>query len=128
MTARNPPRCALCFGVVAPRDYALDICHPSGAPRVVIRWHSEGCIDDPVQEPFADAVADDDDANPEAVERAYLALLDALLARHGAGAFRHVVDVRVDVRDPRMTLRGPGASWGRLSPRRARPPMPVRRR
>jgi hypothetical protein len=116
--------CCFCGEVVALHDaretFTLNIGEPSG-PAVTLRWHyAKGCAEgDPISMEIAEASALPD--GPEGdlmVAAAYLKLLNRLLADHGEEVLQAAVDVRRDVDDPWVTLRGPGASWGRRSERR----------
>jgi hypothetical protein len=101
--------------------FTLNLSEPGRGPWVVLRWHlASGCAEaDPLHMEIADA-----DRLPSGgdgdllVAAAYLRLLDRLGAEHGPDVLRAAVTVRRDAPDPRMTLRGPGLRWGRLSPSR----------
>lgn len=53
-----------------------------------------------------------------AIADLYLRILDRIGAERGADGLRAAIDIRRDVDDVRVTLRGPGMEWGRRSPRR----------
>lgn len=121
MTRRATTRCAYCFETVpydGPRVLKIDIVEPRCA--VTLRWCIACAHADPLSEALAEAerveVGPGDEHDP--FQQAYIAILDRAAARDVA-LLPGVADVRRDIDEVlptgggRVTLRAPGASWGR---------------
>lgn len=117
--ARPLPRCCYCGQRVAHGDRFDLSLERRDAERVVLRWHLAPCAaEDPLHLALADALRlPDGPEGDDAARAAYLAVRDRVAAEQGAEGLRACIDVRRDLADPRWTLRGPGLSWGRLTPR-----------
>lgn len=82
--------------------------------RVIVRW-CLGCF---AEDALAVAMAEGDaEENDDKFSEAYLALCDRIFLARGADVLKQCVEVRRDVGKLKLTLRGPGRLWGRLSPR-----------
>ena len=121
MTRRATPRCAYCFETVSydgPRVLKIDIVEPRCS--VTLRWCIACAHVDPLSEVLAEAerveVGPNDEHDP--FQAAYIAILDRAAALDIA-LLPGVADVRRDIDEilplggGRVTLRAPGASWGR---------------
>lgn len=124
MKSRPAPRCCLCGEPVVLHDtretFTLNVGEPSGGPVAVLRWHhARGCAErDPLHLEIAEASNLPDGGEGDLIVAAvYLRILDRLGAEHGPDVLRAAVDIRRDVDDVRVTLRGPGLLWGRRSDR-----------
>lgn len=110
----------MCFERVphdGPGVFKLDIVEPRCA--VTLRWCMACAGVDPLNAQLADAEADAvaQGAERDPLQDAYLAILDRAAARDVA-ILPAVADVRRDIDEvrrhgERVTLRAPGASWGR---------------
>ena len=119
MSRKYQHRCPLCFEVV-PYGGAdmmpLDIEDPRCA--VTLRWHMACAHADPLFAAFAEAleVGVEEDAEADPFRDVYHQILDRTAARD-VELLPCVVDVRRDINEikptGRVTLRAPGASWGR---------------
>jgi len=85
--------------------------------RIIVRWCRVCFENDPTTTEFAVGDAEEDDMR---VSTAYLAMCDRIFSERGERVLRECVDVRCDLESPELTLRGPGAAWGRRSPRETR--------
>lgn len=113
-------RCPLCFEMVpygGPQMMPIDIVEPRCA--VTLRWHMACAHQDPLFAQLAEALAVEvaPDAEADPFRDAYHAILDRTAAKDVA-FLPAVADVRRDIDDvrpnaSRVTLRAPGANWGR---------------
>ena len=110
-------QCLLCGSPVHDRGehvFALDIRDPDGA-RIVLRWHPSCAQADALHLRMADALGLPDDQT-EATTAAYVALWERALKR-GTDHLVAAIDIRRDVPSMKVTMRGAGDAWGRLSRR-----------
>jgi hypothetical protein len=123
---RVQPRCCFCFALLPPVIEAdsrevleVAIVGLAAGSRVLLRWCMPCAEADPMHLDLAAALGlpDGEDGDLE-VARAHIALVDRIAEQRGANGLRACVDVRRDNDDPRVTLRGDGLEWGRLSARR----------
>lgn len=108
-------RCCLCHEPVAhngPGVIAMNMHEDTG--RIITRWCRDCFVNDPTTTEFAVGDAEEDDTR---VSIAYLAMCDRIFASRGERVLRECIDVRRDLESSKLTLRGPGAAWGRRSPR-----------
>jgi len=107
--------CLYCGASVAydgPSVFVLRISEPGGSA-VYLRWCMLCADADPLHLALAEADTFEDDSQ---YAKAYLAIQQRT-AMLGADALRARIDVRREPRDPTLTLRGHGLSWGRLETR-----------
>ncbi|HNC23994.1 MAG TPA: hypothetical protein PLU52_07290 [Opitutaceae bacterium] len=118
MSRRTLPRCPHCFEVVlhgGPEVMPIEIIEPRCA--VTLRWHMACAHVDPLFAQLGETIDAPAGEEADPFRDTYHAILDRTAARD-ADLLPAVADVRRDLDEvrphgERVTLRAPGASWGR---------------